>query len=137
VRKRYSFESQLREILVFFSTLSILVGCLGVLGLVTYTAKLRTKEIGVRKVLGASNGGILALLSIGFLKLTLVSFAIAWPLAYLAGNDWLDGFVYRIDLGPMPFVASALVTLGLLAITVGIQSWRSATADPVTSLRQE
>ena len=137
IQDRYLAELQLRQVLRFFSGLSILVGCLGVLGLVSFTARQRTKEIGIRKVLGSDNIGIVRLLSTDFVRLSLVSFLVAWPIAYVIGADWLSSFPYRVNLGPLPFVTSGLFIIGLPAITVGIQSWRSATQDPVISLRQE
>ena len=137
IRAMYTSELQLRRMFGFFSALSIMVGCLGILGLVTYTAERRTKEIGIRKVLGAGNGGIVFLLSGDFLKLTVLSFAIAWPIAYLLVKDWLSGFTYRIEPGIWPFAIAGSLTLIIVVITVGTQAWRNATADPVKSLRYE
>jgi len=137
IQERYLAELRLRQVLRFFTGLSILVGCLGVLGLVSYTAQQRTREIGIRKVLGADHLDILRLLSLDFAKLSVVSFAIAWPIAYSLGSDWLANFAYRTELGVLPFLISGAFILLVLAVTVGVQSWRSASRDPVVSLRQE
>lgn len=137
VQQHYKSEMQLRKVSIFFSILSIIVGCLGVLGLVTYTAQQRRKEMGIRKVLGATSRNILMLLTSDFLKLTTVSFFIAWPIAYVLGTNWLTNFTYRMSLGLSPFLINSILTLCLVAIAIGIQSWRSATADPVESLRSE
>ena len=107
------------------------------MGLVTYTAQRRTKEMGIRKVLGAGISGILILLAGDFFKLVAASLVIAWPVAYVLSDNWLTDFAYRIELGAEPFVISALLTLSLVAITVSVQSWRSATTDPIESLRYE
>lgn len=137
VEKLYRTELQLRRVFGFFAVLSIVVGCLGILGLVTYAAERRTKEFGVRKVLGASNAGLLYLLSSDFLKLIGASFAIAWPIAYFLVREWLSGFAYHIEVGTAPFLVTGSLTLILVALTVAIQIWRSATADPVHALRYE
>jgi putative ABC transport system permease protein len=133
----YASELQLRSVFGFFSSLSIFVGCLGILGLVTFTAQQRTKEIGIRKVLGASNQGVLVLLSSSFLKLAALSFVIGFPVAYYLAESWLTNFTFRIDIGVGIFALVATATLALVALTVGFQSWRAASADPVRSIRHE
>lgn len=137
LQRQYKSEVQLRKVSAVFAVLSILVSCLGILGLVTYTAQRRTKEVAIRKVLGATLGNILMLLSRDFIKLTVISLIIAGPIAYVLSRDWLAEFAYRIDLATEPFVLSALFTMVPVAITVGIQSWRSATTNPAESLRCE
>ncbi|MEO1075936.1 MAG: FtsX-like permease family protein, partial [Bacteroidota bacterium] len=95
------------------------------------------KEVGVRKVLGASVPGVVALLSREFVALVVVACGVAFPLAYLGAERWLGGFAYRADLGVAPFLLAGSSALLLATLTVGIQAWRAATADPVKSLRYE
>lgn len=119
------------------AALAILIACLGLAGLAAYTAERRTKEIGVRKVLGATVQNIVLLLSMDFVILVLVAFVIAGPLAYLAMDRWLDAFAYRTELSVPIFVLSGAVALLVAILTVSIQAIRSAVADPVRSLRYE
>lgn len=133
----YKAEITLKKIYAFFAGLSILIGCLGMLGLVSYAAQQRTKEIGVRKVLGASTSNLMILLSKNFLILALIANVVAWPLAYFVTSSWLANFTYRIDLGVVPFLVTGLLTLVIVFLTVGSQAWRAARANPVDSLRYE
>ncbi len=121
----------------FFSLLAIAVGCLGLFGLAAYSAERRTKEIGVRKVLGASAPAIAGLLSREFAKWVVAANLIAWPAAYLGMRQWLQNFAYRVPVGIAPFVLSATLALVIALITVSYQAVRSAVSDPVTSLRYE
>ena len=100
-------------------------------------AEQRTKEIGVRKVLGASVGGILLLLSKEFTKWVVAANAVAWPLAYLAMNKWLADFAYRTNIGVWPFVFSAVLALAIAMTTVSYQTIKAATSNPIDSLRYE
>jgi len=118
-----------------FACLAIFVACLGLFGLTAFAAEQRTKEVGVRKVLGATVPGIVATLSGDFLRLVVVANAVAWPLAWLALQKWLQGFPYRVDLGLGIFAASGVSTLLIAALTVGYQAAKAASADPVESLR--
>jgi putative ABC transport system permease protein len=120
-----------------FALLAVVIGCLGLLGLASFAATQRTKEIGVRKVMGASAGQLVWLLSRSFARLVLVAFAQAAPLAYLAAGRWLDGFAYRIGLSWTIFAAAGLLLLGIALLTVSYQALRAATADPVKALRYE
>lgn len=106
-------------------------------GLAMFATEQRTKEIGIRKVLGASVSGIIALLSREFLKWVLVANVLAWPIAYLVMNAWLQNFAYKTILGPGVFVLSALFVLSLAMVTVLYQAARAARADPVRSLKYE
>ena len=137
IQALYESDLQLRRVFGFFSTLSIFISCLGMLGLVTHMAQQRTKEMGIRKVLGASSGSLLLNLSGDFIKLAFLSFILAFPIAYYLGESWLADFAYRVDIGIGVFLVATLATLVLVALTVGVQSWRTATADPVESLRHE
>jgi putative ABC transport system permease protein len=120
-----------------FAGLAMVTACLGLFGLAAYAAGQRTKEIGVRKVLGASPSSIVALLSKDFARLVLVAFVVAAPIAYLAMQRWLDGFAYRIQLGPGPFLLTGAVVLAIALLTVSYQAIRAALIDPVKSLRYE
>ena len=113
------------------------VGCLGLFGLASFSAERRIKEIGVRKVLGASAPGIAGLLSREFVKWVAVANLIAWPAAYFAAKQWLQGFAYRVPIGVVPFVLSAALALAIALITVSFQAVRAALADPVKALRYE
>ncbi len=135
--RQYDQDRRLMRILLTFTGLTILIACLGLFGLTAYTAAQRTKEIGVRKILGASVPGIVGLLSRDFLKLVLIAFMIAGPLGYFAMERWLQNFAYRTDIRIEIFlVNAALLFLASLA-TVSFQAVKAALADPVISLRYE
>ena len=133
----YRNEERTMNMFSAFSILAILIGCLGLLGLATYSAEQRTKEIGVRKVLGASVSNIMLLLSREFTKWVIAANIIAWPLAYLGMRRWLQNFAYRTAIGLEPFLLSAVLAFCIALITVSYQSIKSALADPVKSLRYE
>ncbi len=133
----YRNERQLGQIISVFAFLAIFVACLGLFGLASFTAERRTKEIGVRKVLGASVPNLVALLTKDFVVLVLVAFAVAVPVAWLATSRWLEGFAYRIEVGPGVFLGAGAVVLTIALVTVGGQAFRAATTDPVKALRYE
>ena len=135
--QQYHAEDQLRSLFTVFAMLAILIACLGLIGLASFTAQQRTKEIGVRKVLGASVPGIVSLLSREFAFLIGVGFFLAVPAAAYAMNLWLDTFPYHTSLGVMPFLMAGLGALLIALMSVGYQSFRAASADPVRSLRSE
>jgi putative ABC transport system permease protein len=135
--KTYSAEQKTGTILNIFSILTIFVACLGLFGLVTYTAEQRTKEIGIRKVLGASVGQVTQMLSKEFLKLVLIASLIAFPLSWWAMNKWLQSFAYRIGISWWVFVVAGCVTILIALITVSFQAVKAAVANPVKSLRTE
>ena len=120
-----------------FSLLAIFIACLGLFGLAAYAAEQRTREIGIRKVLGASVGGIISLLSRDFLRLIVVSAVIAFPLAWWAMHHWLQDFAYRITIGWEVFVFAGVVALAIAMVTVIFQALRAALANPVVSLKNE
>jgi putative ABC transport system permease protein len=120
-----------------FSLIALLISCLGLFGLSAFTVEQRNKEIGIRKVLGASISGITGLLAKDFLTLVLIAFIIASPFAWWAMDKWLADFAYRIELQGWMFVATALAAVGIAFLTVGFQSIRAALANPVESLRSE
>ncbi|OGG45866.1 MAG: hypothetical protein A3F84_17065 [Candidatus Handelsmanbacteria bacterium RIFCSPLOWO2_12_FULL_64_10] len=133
----YRAEEQRGQMVGTFSTLAIFVACLGLFGLASFTVEQRTKEIGIRKVLGASVSSIVMLLSREFLLLVGVANLIAWPVAYCAMNRWLRDFAYRIELGPGAFVLGGVLALGIALLTVSAQAVKAATANPVDALRYE
>jgi putative ABC transport system permease protein len=137
INQLYKSEKKMQGLFVIFSALSVLVACLGLLGLVSFTAELKTKEIGIRKVLGASTGHVIVLLSKEFIKWILLANLIAWPLAWFMMNKWLQNFAYKTNLGWILFVLAGFVTLVIAIITFIFQTIRTACAKPVNSLRYE
>ena len=133
----YRQEERLKTITFYFSFLAVLIGCLGLFGMASFTAEQRTKEIGIRKVLGASVPGIVRLLAKEFVLLVIAANLIALPAAYFAMNRWLQSFAYRMDIHPLIFVLAAALSLSIAMITVSYQAMRAAFADPVDSLRYE
>ena len=134
---QYRSEQRLGSIFSIFAALSIFIACLGLFGLSAFMAEKRTKEIGVRKVLGASVPNVVALLSKDFLKLTLVASVIAFPVAWYFMNKWLEDFAYRINISWTVFFIAALCTLLVALLTVSFQAIKAAIANPVKSLRTE
>jgi putative ABC transport system permease protein len=133
----YRSEQRYGWILGSFSLLVIFVACLGLFGLASFAAEQRTKEIGIRKVLGASVPSIVVLLSKEFTYLVVAANLIAWPVGYFAMQQWLEGFAYRVELGPGAFVLGGLLALGIAWLTVSWQAVRAALANPVEALRYE
>ena len=133
----YRADARWGQVIGYAALLAILIGCLGLFGLAAFSAEQRTKEIGVRKVLGASISGIVVLLSRDFLKLVLVAFVVAAPVAYVAMNRWLENFVYRTDVGVETFVQAGLLVLLIAMLTVSYQALKAALANPVKALRYE
>jgi len=130
-------EQRLGQVFSVFTGLAIFVACLGLLGLATFMAEQRTKEIGIRKVLGASVASVVMLMSKDFTKLVLISFVLAIPLAYFIMQSWLKGFAFRISIGPDIFVLAGVSALLIAWLTVSWQSIKAASANPVKSLRSE
>jgi len=133
----YNAEDKLKSLLSIFTAIAIFVGCLGLFGLAAYTAEHRKKEIGIRKVLGASTQGVVFLLSGDFIKLVVISLLIASPLAWYFMNKWLQDFAYRVEITWGVFVIAAILALGIAFITVSLQAIKAAIANPVKSLRTE
>lgn len=133
----YETERRLAGVILIFAGLAIFVACLGLFALVAFTAEQRTKEIGIRKVLGANAVNIVNLLSLDFLKLVFVSILLAIPIAWWAMNRWLDNFAYRIELHWQLFALAGVIALLIALITVSWQSLRAAWMDPVEALRDE
>jgi putative ABC transport system permease protein len=135
--KQYKQEATLRKISNSFTLLAIIISCLGLFGLAMFTAQQRIKEIGVRKVLGASVTGIITMLSKDFLKLVLLSILIAIPIAWWAMKEWLSDFAYKMDMSWWIFVLAGIIALIIAFITVSFQAIKAAIANPVKSLRSE
>lgn len=133
----YHKEKQQGQLFTGFSLLAIMVACIGLFALASYHVEQRTKEIGVRKILGASVGQIVVLIFKDFAGLILIANLIAWPLAYYTMHDWLSQFVYRTEMGIEVFLLSAVVALLIAVVAVGYQTLRAATANPVEALRYE
>jgi len=135
--KLYRAEARTGSVFITFAVFAILIACLGLFGLVTYAAEQRTREIGIRKVLGASTGGLMTLLSKDFLKLVLIASLIAFPIAWWAMNNWLESFAYRIGISWWIFIVAGGSAILIALVTVSIQTIRAAVANPVKSLRSE
>ncbi|GGB17108.1 ABC transporter permease [Puia dinghuensis] len=133
----YRKEDNMSTILKTFSIFSILISCLGLFGLAAYAAEIRTREIGIRKVIGASTTGLVRLLSLDFITPVLIGNLLSWPLSWWAIHVWLREFSYRIDVGWSVFVLSLVLTLVIALLTIGFRCWRAATANPVQALRSE
>ncbi|WP_028970011.1 ABC transporter permease [Sphingomonas sp. URHD0057] len=133
----YKAEDSRAKIFASFSLLAVLIGCLGLFGLASFTAERRTKEIGIRKVLGARTRDIVRLLVWQFSRPVLVANLIAWPVAWWVMRDWLNGFDQRITLGPTPFVVAGAIALGIAIATVVGHAVRVARANPIYALRYE
>jgi putative ABC transport system permease protein len=137
LENQYQFEQRIGKVVFFFSMLAIFVACLGLYGLATFNAERRTKEIGIRKVMGASVMNVGALLSKDFIYLIVLSIIIASPVGYFLMRTWLEGFVYRIEMDWRFFVAAGSLPLSIAALTVFYQAVAAAQMDPVKSLRSE
>ncbi|MEM8599928.1 MAG: ABC transporter permease [Bacteroidota bacterium] len=135
--EQYRAETRFGQVFGVFAALAIFIACLGLFGLASFTAAQRTKEIGVRKVLGASVPGLVALLTKDFLVLVAVGFAVAVPVVWYGMNQWLADFAYRTNVGLVVFLVAGGLALGVALLTVASQSLRAATADPIKALRYE
>ncbi len=133
----YDEERRLASLLISFCQLTIFVACLGIFGLSAYSAEQRTKEIGIRKVLGSNVSSIVLLLTKSYTRWVIVANLFAWPAAYYAANRWLQSFSYRTSIGISPFIVAALITLIVALLSVIFQTLKVATANPIHSLRYE
>ena len=133
----YRSEQRAGTIAIVFSVLAILIACLGLFGLVTYMAEQRKKEIGIRKVLGASVSNVITMISKDFLLLVIIASVVAFPIAWWAMHNWLQGFAYRINISIWIFVIAAAVALLIALLTVSFQAIKAAIANPIKSLRTE
>ena len=134
---QYQSEQRLSKIFSYFALLAIFIACLGLFGLASFTAEQRTKEIGIRKAMGASISSIILLLSKEFAKWILIANIIAWPIAYFAMNRWLQNFAYRINIGLGTFIIAGLLALVIAVLTIGYQAVNAAKGNLVDALRYE
>ncbi len=135
--KLYTAEQKTAQIFISFAVLAVLIACLGLFGLITFAAAQRTKEIGIRKVLGANTGGIVGMLSLDFLKLVLISALIALPLGWWAMHNWLQDFAYRVNISWWIFLVVLVITILIAFATICFQAIKAARANPVNSLRND
>jgi putative ABC transport system permease protein len=133
----YAAEQRQSKIFTAFSVLAILIACLGLVGLSSFTAERKRKEVGIRKVLGASSLNLVVLLTKEFTLLVLIAFAAAAPVAWFIMNNWLQDFVYRVPLGIMVFLIAGGIALGIAWITVAYQTAKTAFSNPIKALRYE
>jgi putative ABC transport system permease protein len=133
----YRSEQRIGTMFISFSTLAIVIACLGLFGLAAYAAEQRNKEICIRKVLGASVSGIVGMLSMDFIKLVFISIFIATPLAWWAMNKWLQDFAYRVNIHWYTLALAGVVAILIAFVTISFQSIRAALGNPVDSLRSE
>lgn len=133
----YESEQRVAKVFITFSILGIFIACLGLFGLISFTAEQRTKEIGIRKVLGASVASVITLLAKDFIKLVLIANLLAWPIAWYAANQWLGNFAYSIKIAWWVFALAGGLALFIAILTVSMQAVRAAAANPVESLRYE
>ena len=137
IDEQYKAEAGLGKIFGYFSGLAVLIACLGLFGLASFTAERRTKEIGLRKVLGASTEKIVVLVSMDFIKLVVIAFLVAAPVAYLVMNRWLESFAHRVDVSLVTFVIAGVGAFVIAGLTVSYQSIKAALTNPVETLRYE
>ncbi len=137
VANLYRGERKMSQLVTVFSFVAIFIGCLGLFGLISFMANQKTKEVGIRKVLGASVESIVYLFSKEFIKLIVIGFVLATPVSALVMNEYLKEFAYRIDLNPLIFITALCFTFLIAVVTVGFKSFRAAAADPAKSLRTE
>jgi len=137
IRKYYTAEQNISKLLMWSTGLTIFISCLGLLGLVTYITHQRTKEIGVRKVIGASVTQIISLLSKDFLKLILIAFIIATPIAWWGSYEWLQNFAYKTTISAWIFLSGGLIMFMMALLILCIRTYKAASANPVKSLRTE
>jgi len=133
----YRFEKKIGNIFFLFSLLAVLISCLGVFGLIAYTTEQSTKEIGMRKVLGASTTGIIIFLSKRFIRWVVAANIIAWPIAWFVMHKWLEGFAYRVSINPIYFPVAGMITLSITLVTLLHKAMKAAFINPVESLRYE
>jgi putative ABC transport system permease protein len=133
----YRTEQRLGKLALIFSSVAVVVACLGLLGLAAFTSVQRTKEISVRKVLGATTTSIILLLSNGYLRLLIISFSLAAPVSYFLLNKWLENFAFKVTIGPVYFLIALTILLTVAWLTVGYQSYKASSANPASNLRLE
>jgi putative ABC transport system permease protein len=137
IEKQYEGEQKFAQVFTLFTVLAIIIACLGTFGLISFTAERRTKEIGIRKVLGASAAHVSFMLIREFIILLAVASVIAWPLSWYFLNGWVEGFIYRTTIGAGPFVLATVLAALIVVLTTGVKAMKAALANPVDALRTE
>lgn len=137
IERHYTAENKFLNLFTIFSTLAIIIGCMGLFGLSVYTIQRKIKEIGIRKVLGASVSGLVQLISWEFIKLVLVANLIAWPASYYFMNLWLENYAYRIEVNFIPFIGAACMAILIAFLTISFQTFKTALSNPVKALKDE
>jgi putative ABC transport system permease protein len=137
INSQYKTEQMTGELATFIAVLSIFISCLGLFGLASFYSEKRTKEIGIRKVLGASVSNVLLLLTKDFTKWVLLANIIAWPLSWYAMNAWLQNFAYRIELKSLTFIFAGILVFAIAMLTIIFHVIKAATANPIEALRYE
>jgi ABC-type antimicrobial peptide transport system permease subunit len=137
IAKYYTAEQQLTKLLRWATGLTIFISCLGLAGLVIFTTNTRTKEIGIRKILGASVSSIITLLSKEFVNLLFIAYGIAVPIAWWSVHKWLESFAYRAPVNWWIFPLAGITMMGIALLTMSIRTIRAATANPADALRSE
>ena len=135
--RQYQADTSMNEIFGYASGLTIFIACLGLFGLASFSAERRTKEIGIRKVMGATMPSLIRLITREFIVLVAVANVIAWPIAYYIMQMWLQDFAYRADIGVVPFLLGGILAFAIALVTVGYQAIRVARSNPVNALRNE
>ena len=134
---QYLADQKRGEVFAIFSALTIIISCLGLFGLSSFTAVSKRKEIGIRKVIGASTSGIVMMMSWGFLKLVAISVLISFPIAYYVVDQWLSEFAFRSNIDVLTFVLSSLITITVTFLTVSYHSLSAASSNPSQTLREQ
>lgn len=137
IERQYVAEEKFTQVFSIFTILAIFIACLGTLGLISFTAERKSKEIGIRKVLGASIGSVSFLLIREFFILLIIASVIAWPVTWYFLNEWIEGFIYRISISAVPFVLATALAAIILVLTTGFRALKAALANPVDALRTE
>jgi putative ABC transport system permease protein len=137
IERQYKTERNTGVLFTAFAALAIIIACLGLLGLTTFMAEQRKKEIGVRKVLGSSVSGIVMLLSKDFSRLVVIAFIVVVPLAWYAMNQWLSGFAYQVEVSPLIYIGAGSIVLAIAFLSVFYQALKAAVVNPSDTLRNE
>jgi len=137
IKASYGNIIQFKKIMIWFSVLAIFIACMGLLGLATYSARQKRREIGIRKVLGAESGGIVLMLSLRFTKWIILANVISWPMVWYFANRFLEEFAYRISIPLWAFFLTLIISMIIGLSTIIIQSIRAASANPVEVLKYE
>jgi putative ABC transport system permease protein len=137
IEHQYVGEEKFTQVFTIFTVLAIIIACLGTFGLISFTAERKSKEIGIRKVLGASIGNVSFLLIQEFIVLLLIASAIAWPVTWYFLNGWIQEFIYRTSIGATPFILATMLAAFIVIATTGFRAMKAALANPIDSLRDE